>query len=820
VYGDSIIPTLRLRIEDRLVVFECNELGFKAANVEAICDIGRSTKPREKNPRGFIGALGSVSGLTGVPLTRLYPYPGEKGIGFKSVFTVADQVYISSGPYSFHFDKTAPLGMITPILGSRYPAVRGWTMFHLHLAPSENGNDLSTRLRDVRPTLLLFLRQLRVLRITIPGSGFTLEVRRTEDGDPDMLSLERILNGKRDVERYILVKHTAQTPVGEPGREDVKESEIVLAFPVTENQEPVMKQQEVHAFLPLRSYGFKVCYLVWTQTCAEKCHGKFIIQADFMTSASREDVLADKPWNDTLRKGVVDTFLLAIDRFKDHPVIRNVWFRYLPESISDSFFCYVEHKLLEELSRKRILRSVDGAYYCASQLFFLPSSFSDESVTPLIPEAYLPHTRHYLSPDYDITPDGQDRQTLRRLGVREMTNHDFLAGLANMDRVSMFGTQNNAWHDAVATCLLRLPRPSLGTIYPEVLPLRILPLSNGGWIPAALASTSTFPPGVSIPDDLGLQSIVPGIGPFSPRYKLFVQLGVMPPNPVPIARKILTVLGPRSVAARVAHARFFFDHRREPGMPPAMRLRLVDEQGEAAQGNELHLDLPGAAGGLSLRDALSPAARFLHPDYLSAYPEFVVDQKADEDEANGADGAFEDTRTEWLIWLHDHVRVNAVPRVLGGHITPEFLEHASALEGREFLVSLRVWWPRLLPQLSDEGVRALGAIPIGGRRLDTLYLRRGALARLDVALELPAIPVDDPEDSAWDFLEMLGVATRISASFFVNKLVHMQAKGEKNYDTVEDIYRQLDARFDEDETLIKCVFLTVSTWKLHENGSP
>jgi len=389
-----------------------------------------------------------------------------------------------------------------------------------------------------------------------------------------------------------------------------------------------------------------------------------------------------------------------------------------------------------------------------------------------------------------------------------MTGHDFLAGLANMDRASKFGTQNNAWHDAVATCLLHLPRPSLGTIHPEVLRLRILPLSNGGWMPAALASTLTFPPGVNIPDDLGLQSIVPDISPFSPRYKLFVYLGVMPPNPVPIAKKILTVLGPRSVAARVAHARFFFDHRREPGMPPAMRLRLVDEQGEAAQGSELHLDLPGAVGGVSLRDALSPAARFLHPDYLSAYLEFVIDHKTDEDEVNGTDGAFEDTRTEWLHWLHDQVSVNVVPRVLCGHITPELLEHASALEGRELLVSLRAWWPRLLPQLSDEGVRALGAISIGGRRLDTLYLRRGALARLDVALDFPAIPVDDPEDSAWDFLEKLGVATRISASFFVNKLVHMQAKGEKDYDTVEDIYRQLDARFDEDETLIKCVFST------------
>jgi hypothetical protein len=76
-----------------------------------------------------------------------------------------------------------------------------------------------------------------------------------------MVSLERILNGTRDVERYILVRHIAQTPVEEPGREGVEESEIVLAFPVTENQEPVMKQQDVHAFLPLRCYGFKVWLL-------------------------------------------------------------------------------------------------------------------------------------------------------------------------------------------------------------------------------------------------------------------------------------------------------------------------------------------------------------------------------------------------------------------------------------------------------------------------------------------------------------------------------------------------------------------------------
>ena len=63
-YADDVIPSLNLRIEDSLVVFECNELGFSAENVKAICDIGASTKTAEKSTRGFIGSSSSLSPST------------------------------------------------------------------------------------------------------------------------------------------------------------------------------------------------------------------------------------------------------------------------------------------------------------------------------------------------------------------------------------------------------------------------------------------------------------------------------------------------------------------------------------------------------------------------------------------------------------------------------------------------------------------------------------------------------------------------------------------------------------------------------------
>ena len=452
--------------------------------------------------------------------------------------------------------------------------------------------------------------------------------------------------------------------------------------------------------------------------------------------------------------------------------------------------------MILELQRRSILRSSDGTSFRASQLIFLPTSFRDDLGAPLIPEEHLPRGLRYLSEDYDT--HGQDGLILRHLGVREMTDDDFLEGLKNVDQAGLFSLKSAAWHECIAACILRLPRATFGRgVHPQVILLRILPLRNGSWAPAALASKFMFPPaGVSIPDDLGLQSIAPDITAFSQRYRLFAILGVTLPNPATIAQKILLAGGPRTVSDRVAHACFFFEHRAVSNMPPAARLRLADERGEGAQADELYLDLPGEDGTLALRDALSPhEARFLHPDYLSLYEE---DEKT------------------WVSWLRDTVGVNVVPRVINGHLAPEFLDRAPELAGPELLLSLRAWWhhPRfaLANQLTQAGARALGEVPIAGRRLDRLYLRRGALARADHNLELPFVPVQDPEDRRWDFLEKLGVAICLNAQFWLNKLVYMQGRGEKDWEAVAEIYRQLDARFDEDEKLIRCVFPCVVCW--------
>lgn len=59
-----------------------------------------------------------------------------------------------------------------------------------------------------------------------------------------------------------------------------------------------LPQQNVFAYLPLRSYGFR-----------------FIIQGDFEVPSSREDVDSDKSWNQWLREEIPQLFIDALSVF-------------------------------------------------------------------------------------------------------------------------------------------------------------------------------------------------------------------------------------------------------------------------------------------------------------------------------------------------------------------------------------------------------------------------------------------------------------------------------------------------------------------------
>jgi hypothetical protein len=80
-----------------------------------------------------------------------------------------------------------------------------------------------------------------------------------DSNDADIVTLRRVVDGLSSSEKYFKVKVIAKTYLQEDKRKGISESAVVLAFPLTENEGPNIGIQAVHAFLPLRSYGFSVC---------------------------------------------------------------------------------------------------------------------------------------------------------------------------------------------------------------------------------------------------------------------------------------------------------------------------------------------------------------------------------------------------------------------------------------------------------------------------------------------------------------------------------------------------------------------------------
>lgn len=231
---------------------DCNEVGFEKENIEALCRIGHSTKKVQDRTKGYIG---------------------EKGIGFKSVFKVANVVYISSKAYSFKFDRRAMLGMITPIIETFPPAnliggLKGRTQENqtqllLELLSESEFKIITNELQKLKPQILIFLRKIRKLIIHTPSQDVQFEIQSiTEDHDFDgketaTLIRTSLRDNKKTEEKYLIVRRLEDSLVKDDRRKDVEVTEAVLAFPV-DKWRPLVHAQDTYAYLPINYYGFNV----------------------------------------------------------------------------------------------------------------------------------------------------------------------------------------------------------------------------------------------------------------------------------------------------------------------------------------------------------------------------------------------------------------------------------------------------------------------------------------------------------------------------------------------------------------------------------
>lgn len=246
---------------DRLVI-DCNEDGFTDRNLRAICDVGKSSKT---------GAQG---------------YVGEKGIGFKSVFMAAWKVHIQSGDYSFYFkhrNGDSGLGMISPAWQDVEMELSQCNLTRMTLLLHDTGDQaalssqrqsIRQQFNDLKESILLFMVKLKEIRITLHDESGAVEnftMFSSSRTRPNRVTVTKTVTTTGTTTQSSQTYHITKASVDGLAKNDNRtyseleertrsyaKADIVLGFPLSREEMPVVEPQDVFAFLPIRHMGFSV----------------------------------------------------------------------------------------------------------------------------------------------------------------------------------------------------------------------------------------------------------------------------------------------------------------------------------------------------------------------------------------------------------------------------------------------------------------------------------------------------------------------------------------------------------------------------------
>ncbi|KAL3476148.1 hypothetical protein BJX99DRAFT_270598 [Aspergillus californicus] len=672
--GRSEAPFVSFHIHPRRIVLECNEDGFTPDNLTAICDVGKSSKT---------GAQG---------------YIGEKGIGFKSVFMVAWKARIQSNAFSFSFlhkPGDSGMGMVTPVCedlqdSTPYPGTRITLFLHEHGSPETLTKQRETTLqqfRELQATVLLFMKNLRKIEVKEYDEN-EQETSSTLFSKENLLyraTLRKVVisggETKEEIKHYHVTKRKVSNLAKSENRtytdaeiesRAFSQGEVILAFPLMLDSTPVVEPQDVFAFLPIRNMGFP-----------------FLIQADFVTDASRQDVVKTSARNMTLLQAVSQTFVLAVSEFCKHRTLRYQWMRYLPTHTgisSDGFWQEVLKGIDYHLARTAALwtRSHKRLRYIRN-VRQLPPNMLDNNGDPLLPdlaaEQYL--AREYLPGDLKL---------LSKHGLCHMSQKDFVDRVRiDLDRgeSSIMRSPNTGdeWHSRVAKVLV-----AAYSSFPEILKgLALVPLRDSSWGSRMFGNKIRFSHinGLLIPSNPFLQLVDPAAEGNNDRKLLFETLGVQKPEVTDIRRTLITSR-PDATISRTDLAFLYLTAHLDQANEHAFTysgLSLMDwnRTAKPAKGHTFYFpddDPYGAQKLLQLTDHDNAESGTAVVDAAVLHPSYMTDCPAQPEK---------ETRT-WKAWLREMWRVrDAIPLTAGGILSPECLYVAENRPDMFIAFLLRYW---------------------------------------------------------------------------------------------------------------------------------
>ena len=404
-------PSLTFTLDHEKLTIDTNEDGFTAANVKAVCSVNESSKKLSEEDDSI----------------------GEKGIGFKSVFNVAQSVRIQSGLWSFQFnnDPNDALSMFIPVPVAQQvldEGVRTRITLRYHHGKTKEIADALAALHD---NTIAFLRRIVKLKIIYRlsdvswSSTLSRELTKTYDENHHMLTLKSVTRvqhrGNQSQEKhYRLFKQTFKDMPADDRRRR-RTAEVQLAFPVDpETQTPQISEEgeDIFAFLPMmRRREIPVSPLTERlMFLSNLIPSQFIIQSDFITLINRESVVSCQ-WNTKLRENIAKAFTDAMIQLAVNDKQHYEWLEYLPRSPIDGFWEPLPSLIFDTIKSQNLLKPyAEEELRPATDLSILPDSFLHEG-TPLLDDTELFETC-YLSPEYIERGFGTQ---LRSLGMRNLT---------------------------------------------------------------------------------------------------------------------------------------------------------------------------------------------------------------------------------------------------------------------------------------------------------------------------------------------------------------------------------------------------------------
>jgi hypothetical protein len=540
---------------------------------------------------------------------------------------------------------------------------------------------------------------------------------------------------------------------------------------------------------------------------------QFLIQADFLLIASREDIDDSSQWNRALREGVINAFVRTARLFNQGP-LQYTWPRYLPgKSPISGFFAPCKDALERKLSQERLLESCNGNLAAGVSLTWAPDRFTDENGVPL---TLNPDTApKYLSPKYATT----DRDNLTSLNVKEMTNEDFIGDMAKLlfTRSALFHSQSSEWHSTLARALIPLAIKKEFRSWLTSLPL--IPLRDGRWVSMKGASNREQHiffegdrQGLTIPDGFDALVVDPKASASHSRANLYQLLGVANFDVPGLCKAIVeehndAAFKPSdvSIEALISQTLFLFNAgwRNEEGS----NIWCVCERGDRVSSAGLYLDSQDPYSATQFFSTHRDQFPFLHSSYMTAYPQ---------------------NSKKWHIWLLEVLKVASHPRMAKRTIKSRFIIHQDfewvllKKPSTQWLLLLREYWPVYQEFLEkDEGKKEREEPNLSRSRVRDILSRQivscrdGTSSRLDATFLptdemlaaakgcVPFLDIPNPEDGRWRVaLKPLGVSLTTDLLFYLRALENLKRKNP-SHDLVCEFLEQIQARSGENVGLVK-----------------